>query len=216
MGTDAAKTPRTPRSLREELTNLPNLLTMSRIALIPPVMLLMLLDTPVGNFFATLLFAIAAITDWLDGYLARKRGLVSVLGKFLDPLADKLIVLATLILAAELHRIPGWFVVLLLSREITITGLRAIASSEGLSVDVVRSGKFKTAFQLVGIVALMLDGRYLIDFGFSSAIIDFNALGVMLLALSMVFSLLSAVQYFVGFLRSLAARNRTGEPPTQA
>jgi len=189
---------------------------MTRIALIPPVMLLMLLDTPVGNFFATLLFAIAAITDWLDGYLARKRGLVSVIGKFLDPLADKLIVLATLIIAAELHRIPGWFVVLLLSREITITGLRSIASSEGLSVDVVQSGKFKTAFQLVGIVALMLDGRYLIDFGVAEAIIDFNALGVMLLALSMVFSLLSATQYFVGFLRSVAARTRAGGPPPPA
>ena len=214
MGTDAAKTPRTPRSLREELTNLPNLLTMSRIALIPPVMLLMLLDTPVGNFFATLLFAIAAITDWLDGYLARKRGLESVIGKFLDPLADKLIVLATLIMAAELHRIPGWFVVLLLSREITITGLRSIASNEGLSIDVVQSGKFKTAFQLIGIVALLLDGRYLIDFGVAAGVIDFNALGIMLLALSMVFSVLSAGQYFVGFLRAVAARQKSaGRPP---
>ena len=208
MGTHATPLPRSPRSLREEITNLPNLLTMSRIALIPPVMLLMLEDSLVGNFFATMLFAVAAVTDWLDGYLARKRGLVSVLGKFLDPLADKLIVLATLIIAAELGRIPGWFVVLLLSREITVTGLRSIASSEGLTVDVVQSGKFKTAFQLVGIVALLLDRRFTIDFGFTTQIIDFNVLGVALLTLSMAFSLFSAGQYFAGFLRAVAQKNR--------
>lgn len=213
MGTDAPKNPRPPRSLREELTNLPNLLTMSRIALIPPVMLLMLQNTPTGNFFATLLFTVAAITDWLDGYLARKRGLESVIGKFLDPLADKLIVLATLIIAVELDRIPGWFVVLLLSREITITGLRSIASNEGLSIDVVQSGKFKTAFQLVGIVALLLDKPYYIDFGVGAQWVDFNVLGIMLLALSMVFSLLSAGQYFVGFLRAIAARQRDARRP---
>lgn len=206
MATDTPPAPGPRRTLREEITNLPNILTMSRIALIPPVMLLMLQNTPQANFFATMLFTVAAITDWLDGYLARKRGLVSVLGKLLDPLADKLIVLATLIIAAELARIPGWFVVLLLSREITISGLRSIASSEGLSIDVIQSGKFKTAFQLVGLVGLLLHDRYLIDFGFTEAVIDFNVLGVALLALSMVFSLLSATQYFMGFLRALSSR----------
>ncbi len=195
-------------SLREEITNLPNLLTLLRIVLIPPVMALMLLDTPEGNFWAVLLFAIAAVTDWLDGFLARRRGLESLLGKLLDPLADKLIVLATLVVAVQLAHIPGWFVVLLLSRELAISGLRAIASSEGLSIDVIRVGKFKTAFQLVGLVALILDERYLIDFGFTAQVIDFNALGFGLLSVALFFSLLSAALYFRSFLLAIGARDR--------
>lgn len=198
------------RSLAEEAKKLPNILTFLRIALIPPVMWLMLEQTPAGNFFATILFAVAAVTDWLDGYLARRQGLESVLGKFLDPLADKLIVNAVLVLAAELGRIPGWFVVLLLSREIAITGLRAIASTEGLSIDVVQSGKMKTALQLVGLVGVLIHERYDIDFLFTSTVVDFNRLGAALLALSMVFSLLSAFTYFRGFGRAVAARAKEG------
>ncbi len=193
-------------SLRKEITNLPNMLTLLRIALIPPVMALMLIDTPEGNFWAVLLFAVAAITDWLDGYLARRQGLVSVLGKLLDPMADKLIVLATLVVAVQLGHVPAWFVVLLLSREVAVSGLRAIASNEGLSIDVIRAGKFKTAFQLVGLVALILHHRYVIDFGFVERVIDFNALGIGLLALAMVFSLLSAGLYFHKFLKAIGER----------
>lgn len=196
------------RPLSEEIKKLPNLLTLGRVALIPPVMYFLLLDTKLGNFVATLLFSVAAITDWLDGYLARKQGLESLLGKFLDPLADKLIVQAVLIIAAELGRIPGWFVVLLLSREIAITGLRAIASSEGLSIDVAQSGKMKTALQLVGLVALILHERFTIDFLITEASIDFNVVGVVLLSLSMVFSLLSAFTYFRGFAQAVDARSK--------
>jgi len=194
------------RPLSEEVKKLPNLLTLGRIALIPPVMALLLLDSPAGNFWAVLLFSVAAVTDWLDGYLARKQGLESLLGKLLDPLADKLIVQAVLILCAELHRIPGWFVVLLLSREIAITGLRAIASSEGLQIDVVQSGKIKTALQLVGLVTLILHERYVIDFGLVRAVVDFNVVGVALLSLSMVFSLMSAFTYFRGFAQAVGRR----------
>jgi len=199
------------RSLAEEAKKLPNILTFVRIALIPPVMWLMLEQTPVANFFATILFAVAAVTDWLDGWLARRQGLESLLGKLLDPLADKLIVNAVLVLAAELGRIPGWFVVLLLSREIAITGLRAIASSEGLSIDVVQSGKLKTALQLIGLVGLLIHERYVIDFIVAAPVVDFNLLGAALLALSMVFSLASAFTYFRGFGRAVAARARDGK-----
>jgi len=86
------------RSLREEITNLPNMLTLARIALIPPVVWLMLLETPAARFVAALLFGLAAATDWLDGYLARKQGKVSVLGKLLDPMADKLLIMTALIM----------------------------------------------------------------------------------------------------------------------
>jgi len=192
--------------LSEEIKKLPNLLTLARILLIPPIMFFILQDTPLGNFIAVLLFSVAAITDWLDGYLARKQGLESLLGKLLDPLADKLVVQAVLILAAELGRIPGWFVVLLLSREIAITGLRAIASNEGLQIDVVQSGKLKTALQLVGLVAIILHHRYVVDFLIVETIVDFNVLGFALLALSMVFSLLSAFTYFRGFARAVTKK----------
>jgi CDP-diacylglycerol--glycerol-3-phosphate 3-phosphatidyltransferase len=195
--------------LSEEIKKLPNLLTLARILLIPPIMFFMLQDTPLGNFIAVLLFSVAAITDWLDGYLARKQGLESLLGKLLDPLADKLVVQAVLILAVELGRIPGWFVVLLLSREIAITGLRAIASTEGLQIDVVQSGKLKTALQLVGLVAIILHHRYVVDFLIIETIVDFNVLGFALLALSMVFSLLSAFTYFRGF--AVAVSKKIGQ-----
>lgn len=213
--------PETPRTqtLREEFLNLPNMLTMLRILLIPPVMILMLSEPDPdtvsagrgqANFFAAVLFGLAAVTDGLDGYLARKRNMVSLLGKLLDPLADKLIVMATLVVAAQLEHIPSWFVVLLLSREIAITGLRSIAGQEGLMVEVVRAGKIKTALQLIGLICLILHYRYVIHFGFAEAEVDFNALGVALLALSMVFSLVSAGIYFVRFLRAVAEQRSGG------
>jgi len=195
------------RPFSEEIRKLPNLLTLGRIVLIPPVMVLLLMDTAAGNFWAMLLFSVAAVTDWLDGYLARKQGLESLLGKLLDPMADKLIVQAVLIVCAELGRIPGWFVVLLLSREIAITGLRTIAASEGLQIDVVQSGKFKTALQLVGLVALILHYRFEIDFLVTKVTADFNVIGVALLSLSMVFSLASAFTYFRGFAKAIGQRS---------
>jgi CDP-diacylglycerol--glycerol-3-phosphate 3-phosphatidyltransferase len=206
----ATGSPKRRQTLRQEFTNLPNMLTMGRIALIPPVMLLMVAATPATNFYATVLFGIAAVTDWLDGYLARRRGLESVLGKLLDPMADKLIVLAVLVMAAELGNIPGWFVVLLLSREVAISGLRSIASTEGLTVDVVSAGKWKTALQLCGLVGVILQDGYRVDFLFVAADVDFGAMGFALLAVSMVFSVLSAAIYFRNFLRAVAARQAGG------
>ena len=207
------------RPIVEEFTNLPNMLTLGRIALIPPVMLLMLAETRVASFWAAILFSIAAITDWLDGSLARKRGLESVLGKLLDPLADKLIVMATLVVAAELGQIPGWFVVLLLARELSIGGLRTIASQEGLIIEVVPAGKLKTALQLTGLIALILHAPYCVDFIFATAVVNFNAVGFGLLLVSMVFSLVSAGMYFARFMKAIqvqkaaTAQEKSNEPP---
>ncbi len=193
------------RRLRRELTNIPNLLTFGRIAMIPPVMWLMLQQTPVANFFAAIIFTLAAVTDWADGYLARRMGLESLLGKLLDPLADKLIVLATLVVAVELGHIPGWFVVLLLARELTITGLRSLASQQGFVIDVVRAGKFKTAFQLIGLVAIIVHHPYVIDFGVATEVINFNLLGIALLSIALLFSLASAAVYFKRFVAAIIA-----------
>ena len=203
------------RNIREEFTNLPNMLTMGRIALIPPVMLLMLENTPRSAFWAAILFSAAAITDYLDGFLARRMGLVSLLGKLLDPLADKLIVMATLVIAAQLGHIPGWFVVLLLARELGITGLRSIAGQEGLTIEVVQSGKFKTALQLCGLIGVLIHYPYMIDFGFVQTLVDFNALGFALLALSMVFSLVSAFTYFARFMLAIDSKKKEGSIPTR-
>ena len=191
---------------REELTNLPNILTMLRIALIPPVMMLLLMDTPKASFIAALLASLAAITDWLDGWLARRRGQVSLVGKLLDPLADKLLVMAILIVSTQMHRIPGWFVVLLLSRELSIAGLRSIASQEGLLIAVVETGKWKTALQLTGLIGITVHYTYLIDFLATTQPVNFNALGFGLLLLSMVFSLFSAGVYFARFMRAIASQ----------
>src|SRR5690349_15026624 len=122
------------RSLRQDALNLPNLLTFARILAIPVVMLLIDRGTPEDCVLAALVYSGAALTDMLDGYLARKMNVVSVLGKFLDPLADKLLVMASLIYMVPMGRIPEWAVAVLLAREISVTALRSIASSEGVVI----------------------------------------------------------------------------------
>jgi CDP-diacylglycerol--glycerol-3-phosphate 3-phosphatidyltransferase len=205
------------RNLRQEFLGIPNLLTLARIAVIPFVLLFMdrgaAEDATVGDryfysFLAALLFALAAATDWFDGWLARNMGWTSLLGKLLDPLADKLIVMAVLVKLAALDRVPAWLVVLLLAREFAITGLRSIASSEGLSIDVIQSGKWKTAFQLCGLIGLLLHYEYPIDFVVVSAPLKFHEAGMLLVVLSLAFSLLSAASYFRSFLRAIVARHR--------
>ena len=201
---DAMQPEKRRRPIREEFTNLPNLLTFARIAMIPPVVVLLLQDTPRTDLIAGVLFGLAAATDWLDGFLARRMGLESLLGRLLDPLADKLIVMASLVIAAQLGRIPGWFVVLLLSRELAITGLRSIASQEGLIIAVDETGKWKTALQLLGIFGVIVQHRYPVHFGFTEELVHFGNVGFALLAISMIFSLMSAFLYFWRFIRAIA------------
>src|SRR5215475_6467704 len=115
------------RSLAEDAVNLPNLLTLARVFMIPIFLVLLDEGTPRSCFWAAMVFTAAALTDALDGYLARKLGIVSVLGKFLDPLADKLIVMASLVWMVPMGRIPAWVVVVLLARDISVMGLRSVA-----------------------------------------------------------------------------------------
>ncbi|HEX3773505.1 MAG TPA: CDP-diacylglycerol--glycerol-3-phosphate 3-phosphatidyltransferase, partial [Polyangiaceae bacterium] len=143
-------------SLRQDAFNVPNLLTMARVAVIPLVIILLGRGSPKDCTWAALVYSAAAITDLLDGYLARRMNVVSVLGKFLDPLADKLLVMAVLVYMVPMGRIPEWAVVLLLAREIAVTGLRSIASSEGVVIAAGDDGKSKTALQMIGILALIL------------------------------------------------------------
>lgn len=196
------------RSLREDAVNLPNLLTFARVGAIPLVLWLMFQDTPVGNFWATIVYSLAAVTDFVDGYLARRMGLTSLLGKYLDPLADKLIVLATLIMMVSLDHVPAWPVVLIASRELAVTALRAIAMGEGVVIPASRGGKDKTAVQMVALVALMLHDSYVFDFGFYRAAVDLNAVGLALLYLSVFFALTSGGEYVALFAEAVEAKDK--------
>lgn len=197
--------PSARRSLRSDALNLPNLLTMGRILVIPLVLWLLDQGTPKDCIYAALVYSAAAITDLLDGMLARRMGIVSVLGKFLDPLADKLLVMAALIWMVPMGRVPEWAVVLLLAREISITALRSIASSEGLVISAGGGGKNKTALQMVGILCLMLGYPYEIDLWIVDlGRVDLVVVGRALVYISLVFSIQSAVSYLLMFARASA------------
>ena len=121
---------------------------MGRVLLIPGVLLLIDNYSPLRTFLAALLYLVSAAGDGLDGYLARSRGQVSVLGKFLDPLADKLTVTAVLVVMVGLGRVPAWIVVVMIARDLAVNGLRSVASAEGLVIAASEGGKVKTALQL--------------------------------------------------------------------
>jgi len=194
------------RPLGDEITDLPNLLTLARIATLPAVLLLIDNYSRILSFFSALIFVFGGITDLLDGYLARRRGQETVLGAFLDPLADKLFVLGTLVFLVARGRVPEWLVVVLLSRELAITGLRSIAVTYGLVIAAGRTGKAKTALQTVGIVFLLVHFPYrilVLDF-----VLDFHRVGTYLIYLSLVMSVWSAGEYIRFFVRAAEEKAR--------
>ena len=194
-------------SLREDAFNVPNLLTMARVLVIPVVLLLIDRGTPKDCAIAALVYSAAAITDLLDGYLARKMNVVSVLGKFLDPLADKLLVMASLSYMVPMGRIPAWAVTLLLAREISITGLRSVASSEGVVIAAGEEGKIKTALQMIGILCLILGYPYHLTLGpIDLGLVDLVVVGRALVYISLVFSIVSAVDYLRVFVMTVEAK----------
>jgi CDP-diacylglycerol--glycerol-3-phosphate 3-phosphatidyltransferase len=196
-------------SLKQDALNLPNLLTMGRVAVIPLVLWLLDRGTPRDCAWAAIVYSAAAITDLLDGYLARRMNVVSVLGKFLDPLADKLLVMASLVWMVPMGRIPQWAVVLLLAREISITGLRGIASSEGVVIAAGGGGKSKTALQMIGILCLILGYPYHLSLGFVDlGVVDLVHVGRWLIYISLVFSITSAFQYVGLFAEAVEAKDR--------
>lgn len=192
-------------SIRRELWNVPNVLTLARVGIIPLFVLYTYWADPLHSLLAALLFSAAAATDVLDGWLARRLNLVTVMGKFMDPLADKLIVMAALVMLTRLGRVASGVVILLLAREFIVSGLRTIAISEGMVIDASQGGKWKTSLQITAIVALLIHYTHRIDFGFVVAPVDFNAVGTWLLYLSLIPSMVSAVGYFRAFWRGLPA-----------
>ncbi len=193
-------------NLRTGLLNLPNLLTLARVAAVPVVVILLLSDSRASSMWAAAIFGLAAVTDFIDGWLARKWGVVTVLGKFLDPLADKLIVMAALIMLIPLDRVPAWAVFVILAREMIVTGLRSIASSEGIVIDASDLGKYKTIYQMIAIPGLMLHYDYYWFFGLEWGVFHVNMhnFGIFFFAIAFVLTLWSGIDYLQKFFRVFA------------
>jgi CDP-diacylglycerol--glycerol-3-phosphate 3-phosphatidyltransferase len=206
-----AERKRRRHSMSQDAFNLPNLLTMGRMVVIPLVLLLIDRGSPKDCWWAALVYSAAALTDLIDGWLARRMHVVSVLGKFLDPLADKLLVMAVLIYMIPMGRISTWAVALLLAREISVTGLRSIASSEGVVIAAGDDGKTKTALQMVGILCLILGYPYHLTLGpLDLGMVDLVYVGRALVYVSLVFSILSALSYTRLFAEAVEAKNSRG------
>jgi len=190
-------------SQQNQIMNLPNILTMTRIATIPLLAILLMSPSRSAGFWAAVLFSIASVTDWLDGYLARRMGIVTVFGKFLDPIADKLIVMAVLIMILPFDRVPAWMVLVILGREIIITGLRGIASTEGIVIQASDLGKFKTIFQLVAIIGLTLHYNYSWFFGIPHPLltVDMHNVGMFFLWIATILTIWSGVDYLIRFIK---------------
>jgi len=210
-----------PQSLAFD--NLPNRITLFRVALVPFLLVLLHPDTleflnqtlfptnplssEMAGWIAAAIFTLASLSDWLDGYLARRKKIVTVFGKFLDPIADKFLVISALVLLQHLDRIHPFIVVVLILREILIAGLRSMAAAEGVVIAASPSAKWKTGLQMFAIPFLMIYTTYPIPYveGMS---IEFATLGIWALYASIVISVFSAAQYLVRFFSGLKKRNK--------
>ena len=180
--------------------NIPNLLSAVRILAIPIVIGFLSWPGPRASFLAALIFSLASLTDLLDGYIARQQKQETAVGKLLDPMADKLLVLSCMIMLIPLERIPAWMVVLIIGREVAVTGLRGIASADGLVIGASRWGKIKLILQTFSLIGLMMHYRYL---G-----IDFHLLGMIFLWGALITTLWSGIDYFRKFYRKIQGIDR--------
>ena len=187
--------------------NIPNKITVSRILLIPVFMIFMLIDfgwgemtlfgatMPISHFVGALIFIFASLTDWVDGFYARKYNLVTTFGKFLDPLADKLLVSAALIILVELGFAPSWIVIIIISREFAVTGLRLVLAGGGEVVAAGNLGKIKTTAQILAISSLLL-----YDTIFTLIGLPF---GLIMLYIALIFTVWSGWDYFYANRKAL-------------
>jgi CDP-diacylglycerol--glycerol-3-phosphate 3-phosphatidyltransferase len=199
----AANHPRAGGGILADAGNLPNLLTLVRILAVPVLVWLLASPSPKTAILTFCIYFVATMTDVLDGWLARRYGLITPLGKLLDPLADKLLVVSALIMLAVTDRdphMPGWLLVLIVGREFAVTGLRSIAASEGVVLAAEASGKIKMALQSIGVHALILHYTY---YG-----IDFHAFGMVILIVATLVGLWSAVEYHVILFRALSSSGK--------
>ena len=180
--------------------NLPNALTLVRILLVPVVVVALLVEAPGGSVIAAIVFALAALTDGLDGYIARTRQSVTSFGKVMDPVADKLMVAAALIALVSLERLAAWVAMVVIAREFAVSGLRIAAGQQGAEIPSSRLGKLKTIVQVAAVLALI-------------AASDHDAAWVQALVYSMVaITVASGADYFLNFRRKLDEVSRAREP----
>jgi CDP-diacylglycerol--glycerol-3-phosphate 3-phosphatidyltransferase len=171
--------------------NIPNSITIFRIILIPVFVLALLPQIPYGSYLATAIFIVAALTDSLDGYLARKWKQVTKLGIILDPLADKLLITAALISLVELQVIPGWVAIMIIGREFAVSGLRTVKAERGVIIPASRIGKIKTITQVVAVAWLLLENNL--------PFLDGLNMGVTVMYVALIITILSGVKYFKDF-----------------
>lgn len=188
------------KEIGQDSINLPNFLTLVRICLIPVFVVVFLAPTPDRSWVAAVIFTVAAVTDLLDGYIARRTGQVTKLGKLLDPIADKLLVLSALILLVNIDRVSALVALLIIARELAVTGVRAIAAGERLIIAAETTGKYKMALQVVAVVLLILEGTALSEFG------NLHLAGTATLYVSLVLGYISGGQYVWSFWKQVVAK----------
>ncbi len=171
--------------------NLPTLLTLSRIILIP----FFIMVTPYHPFLGVLIFGIASVTDFLDGYLARKTGQITKFGIILDPIADKFLIISALILLVDMARLSAWIAIIIIVREFLVTGLRVVALSKDIVIPAEMGGKLKTTSQITAILCLIMDVNIL---G-----VDLYDIGIVFICVALVLSIISGIQYTVSFWRRI-------------
>ena len=175
--------------------NLPNVLTVARILAVPVIVVALLDETPNGDVIAAIVFALAAFTDGLDGYIARSRGSITNFGKLMDPIADKLLIVAALVALVSLDRLAAWVAMVIIAREFAVTGLRTIAAEQGVIIAASWLGKLKTIVQVAAVFALILW--------------ESSPLGVDLLVYAAVaVTVISGADYFFGIRRRIEEERR--------
>jgi CDP-diacylglycerol--glycerol-3-phosphate 3-phosphatidyltransferase len=186
------------------ILNISNSLTVLRILSIPFVLIPLHSDTPSSSFWAAVIFTLAFVTDWLDGFIARKKNLITKLGKILDPLADKLLIGSAFIMLIDLDRVEGWMGILIIGREIAVTWLRAMLAAKGIILSSSWWGKYKTFFQAAALIPLIIH--------YPLFSVDVHLLGMALLWVALILTLWSGLLYFIQYFSILMEKGPKANP----
>jgi CDP-diacylglycerol--glycerol-3-phosphate 3-phosphatidyltransferase len=181
--------------------NVPNVLTVLRILLVPVLVVALLDATPSGDLFAAVVFVVASLTDLLDGYLARTRNSITTFGKLMDPIADKLLIVAALVALVSLHRLAAWVAMVIIAREFAVTALRMAATQQGVVIQASLFGKAKTCLQIAAVLALIAAGDN------TPAWVD------ALVYVTVLVTVVSGADFFFGLRRRLGERDRARAAP---
>ena len=186
--------------------NLPNSITLFRIALVPVLMVFMLIDIPFGDIIALIIFVVAAGSDSLDGYIARRRRQITVVGAFLDPLADKLLITAALVSLVSLDELSAWVAMVVIAREFAVSGLRMVSAAQNVVISASKWGKAKTASQMLAVAALLVEPRWLKE----EWTLGGQTITWYLVMIMLVLTVVSAIDYFLHARGKLVATKASG------